>query len=608
MSLTGASSILPETSNTQSSVLTLKGVRNGSRSNFSVENKTNHVGLPPAGSSPRKVSSSRTKLVPKPVTAAHSPRKNVADKTSIQVNGNTNVKALDCLVHEGKTCANTSAGSVVERNPSYVVNSPAKDVNAYPDQRASLYTQKTEFDKTTRDDNDHSVASYKVLPFDFQDIKATPLLDPVDFDHLALSLTSAVPESRCIWKGSFKLEKSGKLPTDCYGVQAHLSTRASSKVAELVFKFPNELLLNEVPRPHIWPIQFQKNYPTEQDIAFYFFAQDLWSYGKSYSMLLEGMTDNDLALEANFDGFQLLIFPSSLLPVRSQCWNSMLFLWGVFRVRRIDDYQLPSLNVAFVNQGSYSPVTCGSEGQYVSSPVSASAFASFTPNNSMLEPESVLQSSALTKSGNQSIEHEVPALKKHIGTLKIHDVQADIITFACDWRKGNSGGGLHSDDLQKENGFSDEDIESGSKTDTVRCGQSTRELTTVFGLRSDGSYKGPSFTQVHDSSEFWLQNNVVVGSSFSLDSGPSGSSDGGGCAKSADEPQVELSENPRSYNALNLELCLGNSSGSEEVDLDLVLGFPSKSEYQPKDSLKDGINQDKNVSVLLSLGMPCSTS
>lgn len=35
-------------------------------------------------------------------------------------------------------------------------------------------------------------------------------------------------------------------------------------------------------------------------------------------MLLEGMTHNDLALEANFGGFQLLVFPSSLLPVRSQ--------------------------------------------------------------------------------------------------------------------------------------------------------------------------------------------------------------------------------------------------------------------------------------------------
>lgn len=71
------------------------------------------------------------------------------------------------------------------------------------------------------------------------------------------------------------MEKNGKLPTDCNGVQAHLSTSASSKIAELVIKFSDELVLKEVPRLLTWPIQFQKKYPTEQDIALYFFAQDL---------------------------------------------------------------------------------------------------------------------------------------------------------------------------------------------------------------------------------------------------------------------------------------------------------------------------------------------
>jgi len=35
-------------------------------------------------------------------------------------------------------------------------------------------------------------------------------------------------------------------------------------------------------------------------------------------MVLEGMVKYDLALEADLDGVQLLVFPSSLLPIRSQ--------------------------------------------------------------------------------------------------------------------------------------------------------------------------------------------------------------------------------------------------------------------------------------------------
>lgn len=79
-----------------------------------------------------------------------------------------------------------------------------------------------------------------------------------------------------LFRGAFKLEKSGQLPTDCYGVQAHLSTRASSKVVDLVHKFSPELRLKEVPRLHTWPLRFQNNHLTEKDIALYFFAQDLW--------------------------------------------------------------------------------------------------------------------------------------------------------------------------------------------------------------------------------------------------------------------------------------------------------------------------------------------
>ncbi|XP_021765659.1 uncharacterized protein LOC110730189 [Chenopodium quinoa] len=305
LSLAGASSMPPEVSNMQSSVSNIKGVRYGNKSNIaekncSLESKTNQVDFPSAGSSPTNVRSSCAKVAPQIGKAASSPIKSFEDKSAIQVNGNTNVEAFDSLALEGKNRVNTSAGSVEESNSpncaSYVINSPAKNVNAYPDLRMSLSTQKAELAEIKRNNND-------VSSFTVQHMKVKPTIDPVNLDHMAPNLTSAVPESRCIWRGTFSLEKSGKLPTDCYGVQAHLSTRASSKIADLVLKFSDELLLKEVPRLHTWPIQFQKNNPNEQDIALYFFAQDLCSYERSYRMLLEGMSTNDIALEANFGGF-----------------------------------------------------------------------------------------------------------------------------------------------------------------------------------------------------------------------------------------------------------------------------------------------------------------
>uniref|UniRef100_A0A803L5Z7 AIPP2-like SPOC-like domain-containing protein n=2 Tax=Chenopodium quinoa TaxID=63459 RepID=A0A803L5Z7_CHEQI len=608
--LTGASSIPPDVSNTQSSVSNVKGVRHGSKrnvaeKNYSLENKTNQVDFPFASSSPSKVSSSSTKVAPQIGKAASSPIKSVEDKSDIQVNGNTNVEALDSLALEGKNRVNKSAGSVEERNSpchaSCVINSPAKNVNAYPDLRMSLSTLKADLADIKRKDND--VSSFKV-----QHMKVKPTIDPVNLDHMAPNLTSAVPESRCIWRGTFSLEKSGKLPTDCYGVQAHLSTRASSKIADLVLKFSDELLLKEVPRLHTWPIQFQKKNPNEQDIALYFFAQDLCSYERSYRMLLEGMSINDIALEANFGGFQLLVFPSSLLPARSQRWNSLPFLWGVFRMKNFDDSHVPDLNAVTVNQGVSSPATCGSQSKFVSALLSGGSFALRSSYSSMHGPESAkplaLPSSAVVMSGEQSIEHELPPLKKHIATLKYHDSQADGITSVRDWSKEVSGRGLHSYDLQKDNTFSDNDIKSPMKTDLIPCGQLAREHTTAIGFRSDANYKDMSFT----ASKLRQGHDVFSGHSFSLDSGPSGSSDGGECAKSAVELQIEPSENPRRYNTLNLNHCLDDRSGSEELDLDLALGFPSKSEYEPENSLNDGTDQDGDVSLVLSLGMPCSTS
>ncbi|KAK0591399.1 hypothetical protein LWI29_001106 [Acer saccharum] len=153
----------------------------------------------------------------------------------------------------------------------------------------------------------------------------------------AMSLKmSAFPEHEYIWQGSFEVHSGGKLPDLCGGMQAHLSSCASPKVLEVVNKFPLKICLNEVPRLSTWPMKFHEDGAKEDNIALYFFAKDLESYERNYKGLLDSMIKNDLALKGNQDGVEILIFPSSQLPENCQRWNMLFFLWGVFRVRKLN--------------------------------------------------------------------------------------------------------------------------------------------------------------------------------------------------------------------------------------------------------------------------------
>ncbi|GMH09133.1 hypothetical protein Nepgr_010973 [Nepenthes gracilis] len=145
---------------------------------------------------------------------------------------------------------------------------------------------------------------------------------------------STIPEHECVWQGVFEVDRGRMTMELCSGVQAHLSTSASYKVLELVKKFPQKVVLSELPRAGMWPTQFQDCGAEEDNIALYFFAKDLESYQRTYKNLLENMMEDDLALKGNIDGNELLIFPSNQLPQKSQRWNMLFFLWGVFRGRR----------------------------------------------------------------------------------------------------------------------------------------------------------------------------------------------------------------------------------------------------------------------------------
>ncbi|XP_062119700.1 protein PARALOG OF AIPP2-like isoform X2 [Humulus lupulus] len=164
-----------------------------------------------------------------------------------------------------------------------------------------------------------------------------------------------IPEYEYIWQGCFEIHRSGSSLDLCGGIQAHLSTCASPRVLEVAGKFPQKLLLSEVPRLSAWPTQFNDGGAKDDNIALYFFAKDLESYEKSYKGLLDGMIKNDLALKGNLEGVEILIFPSNQLPENSQRWNMLFFLWGVFRARKVHSadsskFLLPSSSMMSVDK------------------------------------------------------------------------------------------------------------------------------------------------------------------------------------------------------------------------------------------------------------------
>ncbi|KAL0887765.1 hypothetical protein Bca101_011748 [Brassica carinata] len=156
-----------------------------------------------------------------------------------------------------------------------------------------------------------------------------PLVSP-----LALLRSSAIPDHESIWQGNLEVRKARDQSAMHSGIQAHLSTLASPKVAEVVNKFPEKFSLSEVPRLSTWPGQFQDIGTKEDHIALFFFAKDVESYERNYKPLVDNMMKKDLALKGNLDNVELLVFASNQLPPKCQRWNMLYFLWGVFRGRK----------------------------------------------------------------------------------------------------------------------------------------------------------------------------------------------------------------------------------------------------------------------------------
>ncbi|KAK4761626.1 hypothetical protein SAY87_029510 [Trapa incisa] len=152
-----------------------------------------------------------------------------------------------------------------------------------------------------------------------------------ELDANSSSRGLVIPHIDISWKGDFEVWKGEGL-TDLYlFIQAHKSSHACAKVDAAVKELPNKIVLSEAPCLSTWPTQFKNSQAMEENIAIFFFAENLESHG-AYKSLLERITANDLALKWCHKGVELLIFSSQVLPKESQRWNNFLYLWGAFRI------------------------------------------------------------------------------------------------------------------------------------------------------------------------------------------------------------------------------------------------------------------------------------
>ncbi|KAJ0085059.1 hypothetical protein Patl1_08108 [Pistacia atlantica] len=146
----------------------------------------------------------------------------------------------------------------------------------------------------------------------------------------------AQPIFQPIWNGSLYLsnEKYGTVG----GLAAHLSTMASSRVFWEAKRFPELLCLELLPRSAVWPNNFIKRGPSDDNIALYLFPNNDRD-GKVYNSLVDDMVSHNLAMRSVLENAELLVFTSNVLPFQFWRFESKFYLWGVFRGKQASRVQ-----------------------------------------------------------------------------------------------------------------------------------------------------------------------------------------------------------------------------------------------------------------------------
>ncbi|KAL0016285.1 hypothetical protein SO802_003354 [Lithocarpus litseifolius] len=130
-----------------------------------------------------------------------------------------------------------------------------------------------------------------------------------------------------IWRGSLCIHNRS---SRAVGLVAHLSCLACYKVCEEAKLMPELLYAELFRRSDVWPKGFEKQGPSAQSIALYFFPKNE-SDGKAFESLVDSMISQDLAMRSMVQNAELLVFASTVLPVQYRTFQAKFYLWGVFR-------------------------------------------------------------------------------------------------------------------------------------------------------------------------------------------------------------------------------------------------------------------------------------
>ncbi|XP_038899416.1 uncharacterized protein LOC120086715 isoform X2 [Benincasa hispida] len=147
-----------------------------------------------------------------------------------------------------------------------------------------------------------------------------------------------------VWRGTLNFWNQS-ISRVCV-VVAHVSSLACSKVYEEAKMLPELLSVELLRRCDVWPRGFKKLGPTDQSIALYFFPDE--ESQKAFDLLVNAMMCQDLAMKAVLKNAELLVFTSSMLPMRYWRFQTKYYLWGVFRGKQVQ----PRNNVAS-EEGSF---------------------------------------------------------------------------------------------------------------------------------------------------------------------------------------------------------------------------------------------------------------
>ncbi|XP_057762813.1 uncharacterized protein LOC130982751 [Arachis stenosperma] len=168
-----------------------------------------------------------------------------------------------------------------------------------------------------------------------------PALKTVKNTHVAdLNLVElkdhvkAQPVNDPIWRGSLYVHNKSinSIIASISGLFVHLSDLACSLVSEETRRFPGKLSLDLFQRRAVWPSRFLKYEIDQNSIALYLFPDERCE--RDYDKLVDDVIHSDLAMRTVLEHVELLVFPSTVLPIEYRRFKAKYYLWGVFKAKK----------------------------------------------------------------------------------------------------------------------------------------------------------------------------------------------------------------------------------------------------------------------------------